>query len=40
MLIQDGKVLTKGQELAEAMLNHYVRKEEEVNQALGEAKGD
>ena len=40
MLVQDGKVLIKGQELAEAMLTQYVRKEEEVNRALGEAKGD
>ena len=40
MLIQDGQVLTKGQELAEAMLKQYCRKEEEVNQALGEAEGD
>ena len=40
MLIQDGKVLTTGQELAEAMLNQYARKEEEVNSALGEACGD
>ena len=39
MLVQDGKVLTKGQELAEAMLSQYVRKEEEVNHALGEATG-
>ena len=40
MLIQDGQVLTKGQELAEAMLKQYSRKEDEVNQALGEAEGD
>ena len=40
MLIQDGQVLTKGQELAEAKLKQYSRKEDEVNQALGEAEGD
>ena len=40
MLVHDGKVLTKGQELAEAMLLQYVRKEEEVNIALGEANRD
>ena len=40
MLIQDGNVLTKGQDLAEAMLKLYIRKEEEVNNALGEASGD
>ena len=40
MLIQDGKVLTTSQELAEAMLNQYARKEEEVNSALGEVCGD
>ena len=40
MLIQDGQVLTKGQELAEAMLKQHSRKEDEVNQALGEAEGD
>ena len=39
MLIPDGQVLTKGQELAEAMLKQYCRKEEEVNQALGKAEG-
>ena len=38
MLVQDGKVLTKDQELAEAMLVQYKRKEIEVDEALGEAK--
>ena len=32
--------MTQGQELAEAMLKQYERKEEEVQQALGEAQGD
>ena len=38
MLVQDGKVLTGDQELAEAMLTQYKRKELEVAEALGEAK--
>ena len=37
MLVQDGKVLTKGQELAEEML---LQKEEQVITALGEANRD
>ena len=40
MLTQDGKVLTSGPELAEAMIEQYRRKEKEVDQALGLAKGD
>ena len=40
MLVQDGKVLTGDQELAEAMITQYKRKENEVAQALGEAKED
>ena len=32
--------MTQGQELAEAMLKQYIRKEEEVIEALGEASGD
>ena len=40
MLTQDGKVLTTGPELAEAMIEQYRRKEKEVDQALGPAKGD
>ena len=40
MLVQDGNVLTGDQELAEAMLRQYTRKEAEVEQALGEAEGD
>ena len=39
-LVQDGAVLAKGHDLAEVMLRHYRRKEEEVQQSLGEAKGD
>ena len=39
-LVQDGALLTKGKELTEAMLRQYRRKEEEVQQSLGEAKGD
>ena len=39
-LVQDGKVLTKGPELAEALLNQYKRKEEEVQESLGEASGN
>ena len=39
-LVQDGKVITKGPELAEAMLKQYQRKEEEVQQSLGEASGN
>ena len=39
-LIQDGSVLTSGPELAEAMIKQYERKEEEVQRALGEARGD
>ena len=38
MLVQYGQVLTGDQELAEAMLTQYKRKETEVAQALGEAK--
>ena len=40
MLVQDSKVLTEDQELAEAMLEQYRRKEKEVEQALGEATDD
>ena len=40
MLVQDGKVLTGDQELAEAMLTQYKRKESEVAEALGEATED
>ena len=40
MLVQDGKVLTGDQELAETMLEQFKRKEREVEQALGEASGD
>ena len=40
MLIQDGKVITRDQELAEAMLQQYEKKEKEVEEALGEARGD
>ena len=40
MLVQDGKVLTGDQELAEAMLSQYRRKESEVAEALGEARED
>ena len=40
MLVQDGKVMTKDQELAEAMLVQYKRKEVEVDEALGEARED
>ena len=40
MLVQDGKVLTGYQELAEAMLTKYTRKESEVAEALGEATED
>ena len=40
MLVQDGKMLTRDQELAEAMLKQYIRKEDEVAHALGEARGD
>ena len=39
-LVQDGAVLTKGPELAEAMLKQYKRKEDEVQKSLGEASGD
>ena len=39
-LVQDGKVITKGPELAEAMLEQYQRKEVEVQQSLGEPSGD
>ena len=40
MLVQDGKVLTRDQDLANAMLNQYRKKEIEVEQALGPAQGD
>ena len=40
MLVEDGKMLTEDQDLAEAMLKQYIRKEEEVAQALGQARGD
>ena len=40
MLVQEGNVITRDQELAEAMLNQYRKKEVEVEQALGPAKGD
>ena len=40
MLVQDGQVITGDQELAEAMLTQYKRKENEVEEALGEAQGD
>ena len=40
MLVQDGEVVTKPQQLAEVMLEQYQRKEKEVEQALGEATGD
>ena len=39
-LVQDGMVLMEGPELAEGMLKQYERKEEEFQQALGEAEGD
>ena len=39
-LIQDGKVLTKGPELLEAMLKQYQRKQDKVQQSLGEARGN
>ena len=40
MLVQDGRVMSTGQDMAEAMINQYKRKEMEVNQALGPAKDD
>ena len=40
MLVQYGRVMTEDQELAEAMLTQYKRKEHEVAEALGEAKED
>ena len=40
MLVQDDKILTGDQEIAEAMLIQYTRKECEVAQDLGMAKGD
>ena len=39
-LVQEGSVMTKGPELAEAMLKQYEKKEREVQNALGEARGD
>ena len=39
-LVQDGAVITKGPELAEAMIKQYKRKEDEVQQSLGEASGN
>ena len=40
MLVQDGKVMSTGPEMAQAMIVQYQKKEEEVNQALGPAKDD
>ena len=40
MLVQNGKVRTADQELAEAMLEQYRWKEVEVEAALGKAQGD
>ena len=40
MLVQDGKVLTCDQVLANAILDQYKKKEIEVEQALGPAHGD
>ena len=40
MLVQDGIVMSTGQEMAEAMIKQYKRKEKEVTQALGPAKDD
>ena len=39
-LIQDGNVMTEGPELAKAMLKQYEKKDRELQEALGEAKGD
>ena len=40
MLVQDGVVKSTGQDMAEAMIEQYRRKEEEVNRALGPARDD
>ena len=40
MLVQNGKVINKGQELAETMLEQYRTKEIEVEAALGQVQGD
>ena len=40
MVVQDGKAISTGQEMAQAMIEQYRRKEEEVNQSLGLAKDD
>ena len=40
MLVQDGNVITGNQQLAEAMVKQYRRKEVEVEAALGQVQGD
>ena len=40
MLVKDGNILRGDQEMAEAMLDQYKKKEIEVEQALGQAQGD
>ena len=40
MLVQDGVVKSTGLDMAEAMIEQYRRKEQEVNQALGPARDD
>ena len=40
MLVQDGNIITADQQLAEAMTTQYMRKEVEVEAALGQAQGD
>ena len=39
-LVKEGSVMTEGPGLAEAMMKQYKKKEIEVKEALGEAKGD